>query len=160
MTSRKLWKRTSWFYYVCNMASYWSTHYLRINLDGTLNIVVHRYVNPIHNATVLIVDCSGRPNTPRDIPDSKVHVAHLGPTWVLSATGGPNVGPVNLAIRHAQCVHCVMLLLAWRILALGNHMIAQYIFAPVPVWYPCRIQGTLSLRLTSQFNDVLNTHKK
>ena len=32
-------------------------------------------------------------------PDSKVHVAHMGPTWVLSAPGGPHVGPMNLAIR-------------------------------------------------------------
>ena len=33
-------------------------------------------------------------------PDSsKVHVAHMGPTWVLSAPGRPHVGPMNLAIR-------------------------------------------------------------
>ena len=33
------------------------------------------------------------------IPDSKVHGANMGPTWVLSAPGGPHVGPMNLAIR-------------------------------------------------------------
>ena len=33
------------------------------------------------------------------VPDSKLHVAHMGPTWVLSAPGGPHVGPMNLAIR-------------------------------------------------------------
>ena len=32
-------------------------------------------------------------------PDSKVHVANMGPTWVLSAPGGPHVGPMDLAIR-------------------------------------------------------------
>ena len=32
-------------------------------------------------------------------PDSKVHGANMGPTWVLSAPGGPHVGPVNLAIK-------------------------------------------------------------
>ena len=32
-------------------------------------------------------------------PDSKVHKSDMGPTWVLSAPGGPHVGPVNLAIR-------------------------------------------------------------
>ena len=32
-------------------------------------------------------------------PDSKVHVAHMGPTWVLSATGRPHMGPMNLVIR-------------------------------------------------------------
>ena len=31
-------------------------------------------------------------------PDSKVHGANMGPTWVLSSLGGPHVGPMNLAI--------------------------------------------------------------
>ena len=29
------------------------------------------------------------------IPDSKVHWANMGPTWVLSAPDGPHVGPMN-----------------------------------------------------------------
>ena len=33
------------------------------------------------------------------IPDNKDHEAYMGPTWVLSAPGGPHVGPMNLAIR-------------------------------------------------------------
>ena len=32
-------------------------------------------------------------------PQSKVHGANMGPTWVLSAPDGPHVGPRNLAIR-------------------------------------------------------------
>ena len=32
------------------------------------------------------------------IPDSKIHVAHVGPIWVLSAPGRPHTGPINLAI--------------------------------------------------------------
>ena len=32
-------------------------------------------------------------------PDSKVHGANMGPTWVLSAPDGPHVGPMNFAIR-------------------------------------------------------------
>ena len=32
--------------------------------------------------------------------DSKVHVAPMGPAWVLSAPGGPNVGPMNFAIKE------------------------------------------------------------
>ena len=35
-------------------------------------------------------------------PDSNFHVAHMGPTWVLSATGGPHVSPMNLAIRGSK----------------------------------------------------------
>ena len=34
-------------------------------------------------------------------PDSKVHEANMGPTWVLSAPGEPHVGPMNFAIRMA-----------------------------------------------------------
>ena len=32
-------------------------------------------------------------------PDSKIHGANMGPTWVLSAPGRPHVGPMNLANR-------------------------------------------------------------
>ena len=32
-------------------------------------------------------------------PDSKVHGANIGPTWVLSAPDGPHVGHMDLAIR-------------------------------------------------------------
>ena len=32
-------------------------------------------------------------------PDSKVHGANMGPTWVLSAPDGPHVGPMNIATR-------------------------------------------------------------
>ena len=35
-------------------------------------------------------------------PDSKVHVDHMGPTWVLPAPAGPHVVPMNLAIRVIQ----------------------------------------------------------
>ena len=32
------------------------------------------------------------------VPDSKVHGANMGPTWVLSAPPGPHIGPMNFAI--------------------------------------------------------------
>ena len=32
-------------------------------------------------------------------PDIKVHGANMGPTWVLSASDGPHISPMNLAIR-------------------------------------------------------------
>ena len=32
-------------------------------------------------------------------PDSKVHGANMGPTWVLSVPDGPHVAPMNLTIR-------------------------------------------------------------
>ena len=33
-------------------------------------------------------------------PESKVHLVPIAPTWVLSAPGGPHVGPMNLALRE------------------------------------------------------------
>ena len=33
-----------------------------------------------------------------NIPDSNVHEANMGPAWVLSAPGGPHVGPMNLVV--------------------------------------------------------------
>ena len=33
------------------------------------------------------------------VPDSKVHGANMGPTWVLPAPDGPHVGPMQFAIR-------------------------------------------------------------
>ena len=37
-------------------------------------------------------------------PDSNVHGANMGPTWVLSALNGPHVGPMNLAIRGCKSI--------------------------------------------------------
>ena len=31
-------------------------------------------------------------------PDSKIHGANMGPTWVLAASGGSHVGHMTLAI--------------------------------------------------------------
>ena len=38
-------------------------------------------------------------------PDSKIHVAHIGPTWVLAAPGRHHVGHKNLAIT--VCMYCL-----------------------------------------------------
>ena len=42
-----------------------------------------------------------KPRLTRTYPDSKVHVAQMGPIWVLSAPGGSDAGPMNLANRGA-----------------------------------------------------------
>ena len=43
-------------------------------------------------------------NTLHPSPDSKIHGANIGPTWVLPAPGGPHVGPKNLAVRESFCL--------------------------------------------------------
>ena len=45
-----------------------------------------------------------------DIPDSKVHGANIGPTWVLPTPDGPHVGPMNLAIREVTAF-CILLII-------------------------------------------------
>ena len=42
---------------------------------------------------------NGNPHYVENGPDSKVHGANMGSTWVLSAPGGPHVGPINFAVR-------------------------------------------------------------
>ena len=37
-------------------------------------------------------------NLIRNIPDSKIHGANMGPTWGRQDPGGPHVGPMNLVI--------------------------------------------------------------
>ena len=40
-------------------------------------------------------------------PDSKIHGANMGPTWVLPAPGGPHVGHINLAIWVVMQYGCL-----------------------------------------------------
>ena len=51
----------------------------------------------------LIHVCSHPTTDDSRYPDSKVHGANMGPIWVLSAPGGPHVGPMNLVIRVSMC---------------------------------------------------------
>ena len=49
-------------------------------------------------------------------PDTKVHGANMGPTWVLSAPNGPHVGPMNLAIRVVLLLYVIHAVRFWIIL--------------------------------------------
>ena len=50
-------------------------------------------VSCIHYHSILQSNDTGR------IPDSKVHGANMGPTWVLSVPDVSHIGPMNLAFR-------------------------------------------------------------
>ena len=54
-------------------------------------------------------------------PDSKVHGANMGPTWVLSAPDGPHDGPMNLAIR----VVAIRAIFAAVLSAIGNSCVCS-----------------------------------
>ena len=50
--------------------------------------------------SIVIVAIGDGMSSKQTNPDSKVHGANMGPTWVLSAPDGPHVVPMNLAIRE------------------------------------------------------------
>ena len=50
------------------------------------------------------------------IPDSKVHGANMGSTWILWAPDGPHDGPINLVIRETSSVLRVSITTAIRIM--------------------------------------------
>ena len=89
-------------------------------------------------------------------PDSKVHVAHMGPTWVLLGPGGSHVDPMNLAIRWVLCIwptpvkmlfFMIVLLSPWALQA-GSQPDWQ---ASVPVMMPRALQAvSLTDRLQYQ----------
>ena len=55
-------------------------------------------------------------NSARSVPDNKIHGTNMGPTWVLSASNWPHVGPMNPAIRGARCsfMTCTIHGTAWN----------------------------------------------
>ena len=65
------------------------------NRKNNENIVQQKHVHIRSSAQ--ITNALGLPQC-KSIPDSKIHGASMGPTWVLLAPGGPHVGPMNLAI--------------------------------------------------------------
>ena len=62
-------------------------------------------------------------------PDSKVHGANMGPTWVLSAPDGPHIGPMNFVIRDPIPFHLGDI---WCISNLDDHWFGNSL---LPVWH-------------------------
>ena len=103
--SRSLWRH-------CNV----QLHYSPIAVEATLKYrdKVSRESCPYSSLDVLPLRPPGlygeinhvywegignKQHSDKAIPDTKVHGANMGPTWVLSAPDGPHVCPMNLAIR-------------------------------------------------------------
>ena len=53
----------------------------------------------------------------QNIPDNKVHGAHMGPTWVLSAPDGPRVGPMNELCYQEWVMNIILQVVTWCIYA-------------------------------------------
>ena len=68
---------------------------------------------------------------PKLYPDSKVHGANMGPTWVLSASDEPHDGPMNLAIwvpsresindSPIQSTYCFMCIRHWSAIMISSN---------------------------------------
>ena len=59
------------------------------------NLLIHRW----HWYTMFLhLQLSPAYMLHNSFPESKIHGANMGPTWVLSAPDGPHVGPMNFAI--------------------------------------------------------------
>ena len=60
-------------------------------------------------------------------PNSKVHGANMGPTWVLSSPGGPHCWPHGpyylgqLSFRFARCLSMVQRRRGWHSVGLAKH---------------------------------------
>ena len=74
-------------------------------------------------------------------PDSKVHGANMGPTWVLSAPGGPHVGPMNFVTRD-NIIYCIsqglctwfVSVVAWQRLILTFKVSWDFLGSRRPFW--------------------------
>ena len=61
-------------------------------------------------------------------PRYNAHGAHLGPTWLLSAPGGPHVGPINLVIRTAhRSVNCLNVKHGQMLIDIMSHLFLSQI---------------------------------
>ena len=68
-------------------------------------------------------------------PDSKVHGANMGPTWVLSAPDGPHVGPMNLAIRVVIGQHTGELGgECWKLLSIFDDNVSTTCYTSYSMW--------------------------
>ena len=72
------------------------------------------------------------------VPDSKVHGANMGLTWVLSARGGPHAGSMNFAIRGGFHTS------AWNATRVQDWQTAPSVLRWLPKLYLYQTTGRLS----------------
>ena len=86
------------------------------------------YIRPSH----IRVDIVQMIDPSIELPDSKLHEANMGPTWILSAPDGPHVGPMNLAIgvsiRSMQRITNLTIMPVWFVVGIGDTHINIHMF--------------------------------
>ena len=78
---------------------------LRVMFAGILSISIHKLCLKFTHLKSLPHLPEENDLTFTQFPDSEVHVTNMGPTWVLSAPGGPHADPMNFAIREAAALN-------------------------------------------------------
>ena len=69
------------------------------------------------------------------IPDSKVHGANMGRTWVLLAPDGPHVDPMNFAIRD-MALPTQEFLSMWTLITIYSLKLDLYIsMTGIQLWW-------------------------
>ena len=71
---------------------------------GDTYAFVNRVINDFGNAIA--------PSQASNYPDSKVHVANMGPIWGRHDPGGSHVGPMNFVSWISLCVHLLSIVLS------------------------------------------------
>ena len=91
-----------------------------------------------------------------EYPDSKVHGVNMGPTWVLSAPDGPQVGPMNFVIRVLSGKHVSI------IYPLYSHFPRTVMPWPAcSKWScSCRLRWTASAQLRNSYRETAPTNRR
>ena len=87
-------------------------------------------------------------------PDSKVHWANMGPTWVLLAPDGPHVAPMNLAMtvyiiclgcQQRHCLSMSVSIMRWAKPLRCTHDVLQQNHTMIASWHgnTFRVTGSL-----------------
>ena len=81
---------SNWQPLECESFNRWGKHLLIF----MPNLIVTGPLKVLSTADVFAFTMYTKRQELHNIPDSKVHGANMGPTWVLPAPGGPHVGPL------------------------------------------------------------------
>ena len=91
------------------------------------------------------------------IPDSKVHGANMGPTWVLSAPDGLHIGPMNLAMRDIM-VFCSWVVVCYHIVSEQCNTLPPVVFCFIWI-LPMRFCGEVDVTIGMYTTHFIHTKK-
>ena len=90
---------------------------------------------------------TGRVVSSNTAPDSKVRGANMGPTWVLSASDGPHVGPMCYHGPSWSTISCINNTLTHHMTSVFHHRQQVQVYKFLPYVWNIALCGTSSIRL-------------